>query len=133
MNVGGSIAAQPAGRYTVSIDFSSSPERAEELTKAIFASIDSLKRVAITPEELQKVHELQRRGRETNLKSNQWWISRLSGQLQEGRPLGAIPTEITIVDSVTPAMIQAAARKYLDTSRYVRATLYPESFQATSM
>ena len=133
VGVQGGISAQPAGRYTVSINFSSAPERADELTKAIFANIDSLKRVEITAEELQKVRELQRRSRETNMKTNGWWAGRISGQLQEGRALDAIVADGALIDTVTPAMIRAAAQKYLDTSRYVRGTLYPESFQATAM
>ena len=128
-----SIAAHPAPRYAVNINFASAPERADELTKAILASIDSLQKVEITADELQKLRELQRRGRETNLKSNQWWAGRLTGQLQEGRAPSAILSEITLVDAVTPAQIRAAAQKYLDTTRYIRATLYPESFQATAM
>jgi zinc protease len=129
VQVGGTITALPEPRYSLVLQFGAAPERLEELTQATWGVIDSLRKADITPDELTKTREIQRRARETSVKQNAWWVGRLLGALQEGRPLDSFLGEEKLIESTTPAMIRAAAQKYLDRSRYVRGSLYPDNWQ----
>jgi zinc protease len=128
VGVGGGISALPTPRYNIGINFGTGPEKLDELTKAVWAVVDSLKKGDISADELTKVKELQRRARETSMKQNQWWAARLIGEVQEGQALDALLAEDRLIETLTPAAIRAAAQKYLDRSRYVRGALYPENW-----
>jgi zinc protease len=133
VGVGGGISALPVPRYTLGINFGTAPEKLEELTQVVWSTVDSLKKADVTADELAKVKELQRRGRETSMKQNGWWASRLVGMVQEGQPLNAFLAEDKVLEATSAATIRAAAQKYLDRSRYVRGALYPDNWQpATS-
>lgn len=132
VGVGGGISALPTPRYTVGINFGTAPDKLEELTQAVWQVVDSLKKADITADELTKVKELQRRSRETSMKQNGWWAGRLVGAVQEGTPIDAFLAEEKLLEAVTPAAIRAAAQKYLDRSRYVRGSLYPDSWTSAT-
>ena len=108
------------------MSFGSSPERLDELTAAVLQEIDSLKRTGPRADELAKAQEQLRRGMETGLEQNGFWVSQLLTYDEQGIPLSEIPQARRLVDALTPATLQAAARRYFDTSRYVQVSLLPE-------
>lgn len=128
VGVQGELSTLPTPRYRVGIGFGTGPEKLDELMQEVWKIVDSLKKADVTADELTKVKETQRRQRETALKQNAFWTGRLVNELQEGRPLGSFLGDDKLVEALTPAMIRAAAVKYLDTSRYVRGTLYPDGW-----
>lgn len=132
VQVGGTINAIPEPRYSLVVQFGSAPERLDELTQAAWAVIDSLRKANVTADELTKAREIQRRARETSMKQNSWWVGRMLGALQEGRPLDSFVGEEKLIEATTPATIRAAAQKYLDRSRHVRGSLYPDNWQGTT-
>ena len=125
VSVGGGVIREPAQEYRFSIDFGASPERLSELTRAVFAEIDSVKANGVTASELQKVREAQRREREVAVRENNWWLSALMGYDQNGWDPRLIPSP-PLSQTLSSSDLQAAARQYLDTSRYVQVSLYPE-------
>ena len=116
----------PVSRYTLSLDFGCHPDRVEELTAVVFSQIDSLKNSGPGPDYVQKVREAARRSHEINLKENSYWRGALSAadfhQLDPTRVL----RYAAMIDSLTPAAVQRAARRYLNTENYVRVVLLPE-------
>jgi zinc protease len=117
----------PRSQYTLSVSFGCAPERAEELTKAAFATLDSLKRFGPSAVNLNKVKELQRRDRETKLKENDFWADQLQTALQNNEDLTDIISDEKLTDELTAQDIQEAAGRYLDTKNYVRVVLYPKT------
>lgn len=114
-------------RYRFTISFGCDPERAEELTQAVFDKIDEIKRDGVTEDYLNRVKEQQRQQRVTSLEENGFWVSALrsayySDSLEE--PLDILRHN-ELVDNMTAEDIQQAATQWL-TDRYVQVTLYPE-------
>ncbi len=111
---------------TVTIRFGSSPDRAEELTKAIFTLIDSVQTFGPTPADVEKVQAAQRRVRETSLRQNGFWASNLSSAYRYGEDPRDILKYDALVSGLTPDAIKNAAKMYLKKDNYVRVTLLPE-------
>ena len=125
-SVSGSLSREPRERYSVAVSFGSAPERADELTAIVLREIDSLKTAGPRPPDVANAQEIMRRELETGLEQNGYWLGQLLAYDKLRLPFADIPRERRHVDALTPSMIQAAARRYLDTSRYVRVTLRPE-------
>jgi zinc protease len=130
VSVSPSAFRDPEPSYRFTIGFGSAPERLEALTEAAFAQIDSVKKFGTTSEYLNKVKEAALRGRETALKQNDYWRSQLSTFDQSGWPLAEIPNGDRLINSLTVQDLQRAATKYLRRDKYVRVSLYPESYPA---
>ena len=83
-------------------------------------------------ETVAKVREQQRRSREENLKQNDFWLGALADVYRLGLDPRVILDHETLVESVTADSLRAAAGRYLDTDRSVRAVLYPEAGAAAA-
>jgi zinc protease len=129
VGVGGGVMKEPTEEFRFSISFSADPQRLEELTRVVFAEIDSIKANGPTADELQKAREAQRREREVQLRENNWWMAALVGYDINGWDPRQIP-DVPLSQSLTATDLRDAARRYLDTSRYVRVSLYPETATA---
>jgi len=125
VQVGASSMREPRAEYSVGIGFSAAPERVDELTRAVFAQIDSLQRVGPTTEELAKVKEIQRRALQTSLTQNGWWAGQLIFYDRNGWDPALIPKQDALVAAITPATVRAAAQQWLHQERYVQVTLLP--------
>lgn len=120
------VSKYPLERYSVNISFGCDPERVEELTEAVFTLIEELKTTGATGENVRKVKEMQRRGRETALKRNGFWLSRLSGYVKHGDDPMDILKYPELVDGFSSDAVKEAAKRYFDMDNYVRVVLYPE-------
>ncbi|HZJ01259.1 MAG TPA: insulinase family protein [Gemmatimonadaceae bacterium] len=127
-SVGGSCQREPRQEYAVSVAFGSSPENVEVLSKATMALIDSLKAQPVPQADVDKVKEEILRSREVEVKTNAYWLGNIAARDQAGEDLAGLgPAYDEMVKKLTPAMIQAAAKKYFDTSNYARFVLLPET------
>jgi zinc protease len=116
----------PRPEYSVTIQFGSDPQRQDDLIKRIFQEIDRLKTDGPTEKQANDEREALLREFETNSQQNNYLLSQIAGKYQ----LGEDPAELWRVPDyyrkIDAAMIQQAARTYLDTTRYVKVTLVPE-------
>jgi zinc protease len=117
----------PHPEFQFSIDFGSSPERADTLRAAVFREIERIKRDGPTADEIEKVREIQRRGEETEVRQNGFWLNALAAAARYGQDPRMILKRSELRASLTPALVRDIARKYLDESRYVQVRLLPES------
>ncbi|MBP7462283.1 MAG: insulinase family protein, partial [Candidatus Delongbacteria bacterium] len=127
VQVNQSIAQYPDPEYAISISFGCDPKRVNELTQTIFQIIDSTQQFPIKADYIEKVKEIQRRERETNLKENRFWLSILQSYFWNGMDPMLILQYNKLVESLTPAMIQQTAREVFNPRRYVKVVLYPET------
>ena len=125
VGVGGSLSYRPDEEYRFTISFGSDPERAEELSEAVFEEIERLKAEGPDAETVDKVRETQRRAKETSLQENRYWLSQLASFERAGRDLNGIPSYERI-ESWTAEQVQQAAVRYLRTDQYARFVLLPE-------
>ncbi len=125
VGVSASPAHFPKETYALRIDFGSAPERANELQKAVFAEIDSVKSNGVSEKDLQKIREADLRARETSLRQNRTWLSLLASYDVNGWDPSLILKYDENVRALSSSSLQAAAHKYFDTSRYVVVQLLP--------
>ncbi|HEY0093261.1 MAG TPA: insulinase family protein, partial [Archangium sp.] len=125
VGVGASTQREPNPEYRFIVDFSAAPERLTELSQALFAELEAVKRDGVTEEELAKVREQQRRERETQIRENDFWMSQLIQYDASGWDLGLITSQ-PLSQGFTPQDVRDAARTFLNTSRYVQVSLLPE-------
>jgi zinc protease len=116
----------PTSEYSITIQFGSDPQRVDELVKRVFQEIEKLK--AEGPTEKQVTDEKQALAREfeTNSKQNGYLLNQISLRYyNQEDPAGVwkVPEFYQKLDGPT---IQQAAKQYLNTSRYIRVTLFPE-------
>ncbi len=127
-NVGGGCDHEPRQEYTIQIQFGSSPENVEPLTKATFALIDSLKATPPSQADVDKVKEQILRGREVETRQNNYWVANIMSRDEAGEDLvGLTSVYDEMVKRLTPAMLQDAAKQYFNTSNYARFVLLPET------
>ncbi len=118
----------PTQEYNFTIDFGSSPDRADELMKRVFAEIDAFKASGPTEKQVADAKEGFIRDYETNIKSNGYLLQQiaLKYQFNEDNELPVLFDLPAWYNRLTGTAIQDAAKRYLNTQRYVKVTLVPE-------
>lgn len=124
VQAGSDLVKIPYSRAVLNIVIPCSPENTKALTKAALAEIRHIQQNGVTPEDLQKIREAQRRDLEKNLKENGFWLGRLANVYRFDDP-GLITQYADRIDAVTSENLQAVARM-IDLKNYVRVVLYPE-------
>ena len=117
----------PRPRYQVSIGFGSDPARIDELTRVVFAQIDSIQRSGPTADELQKVREMELRSRETDLRTNRFWVLQMMSYDRAGWDLRDILHFPEFATRLEAGDLRAAAVRYLRPANYVQVSLLPET------
>jgi len=131
-SAGGSCTRTPRQEYSINVQFNSSPDNVEKLTKSVFATIDSLKTKGPTQADVNKVKEQLTRSREVEVKQNGYWASNIVGRDQAGEDIsGLLAAYDKMVSGLTAAQIQDAVKKYFDTANYARFVLLPQSGKTT--
>ncbi len=125
VSVGGSVARDPKQQYQLGINFGCAPERVDELIKATFAEIDSVRRFGVTDGYIEKVKETQKREHETRLKQNRFWLSNLQFYYDYNDDPRKILRYPKLVEGLKASDIQEAAKKYFDLKNYVKVVLMP--------
>jgi zinc protease len=127
-SVGGACSRVPQQRYTIEVQFNSSPENVEKLSKSVFALIDTLKNQPPSAADVTKVRESFLRSREVDVKQNAYWLGNIMAREQSGEDVaGLLGPYDEMIKNLSAASIQNAAKKYFDTSNYARFVLLPES------
>jgi zinc protease len=127
VGVRGNSSITPDTSYGFGISFGAAPERLEELAQVVLQEIATFTEAGPADSTVLKVQEMQRRGRETNLRQNGYWLNQLvAANLHQADPSNILTYE-RLIDLLTPEMIRDAARRYLRTDNYIRVSLYPET------
>jgi zinc protease len=125
---GGGCGRVPRQEYELNVQFNSSPENVELLTKTVFAMIDSLKANQPSAGDVAKVKEQLTRAREVEIKQNEYWRANIMARRQAGEDIaGLLKPYDQMLAGLTAAQIQDAAKKYFDTKNYARFVLLPEN------
>ena len=119
----------PNPEYAITIDFGSSPDRTEALVKRVFEEIEKFKTDGPTEQQLTDQREILLRDFETNSKVNSWLIGQIGQKYENGEDPAGLWRLPDLYKKIDKATIQDAAKKYLDTKRYVEVSLFPEKKQ----
>jgi zinc protease len=126
VSVGASYDKIPREEYSVTIQFGSAPDRTEALVTRVFDEIAKLKADGPTDKQVSDVREQLLRVYETSMRQNGYLMSQIAFKYELGEPPATILEPPQHYRALTPAIVQAAAKEYLNTSRYVKVTLFPE-------
>jgi zinc protease len=117
---------RPEERRSLAISFSCAPDKVEALTGAVFQEIAAIQSHGTDRDHLDKIKASQRRERETDLKENDFWLEVLANYYRSGWDPRNILRFDELVEHMSLERLQAAAREYLPTGRYVIGVLKPE-------
>jgi zinc protease len=126
VNVSAGYTKVPVERYTLSIGFGCNPERVEDLVKVIFREIGDLKDKGPAEKQVADIREGLLRDYETNSKQNSYLLAQIYLRYQVSEDMKDYYAVPDYYRNLTPAMIQEAAREYLDNENYVQVILLPE-------
>jgi zinc protease len=129
INASPSYERVPNPTYALTIQFGSAPNRTDDLIKRVFQEIESLKTNGPTDQQVADEKEILLREFEGSSKLNNYLVNQISlryGAGEDPAGLWLIPDNYKKLDK---AMIQQAAKTYLNTNRYVEVMLFPEKKQ----
>lgn len=124
--VGAGTRTEPKGLADVVVFFQCAPEDVEELVEAVKEEIEDLQKNGPSQENYDKVRETLRRGRESDLEKNRFWVNTLASYYREGKDLKGIKDYENLVEDLTKEDIQKAAEQYTDWSKAIVVTVKPE-------
>ena len=126
------LSFHPANEYAVKVRFSCDPKRAEELSKAAWTIIDSLKSEPVESSYTIKLSAQQRKAKEVEKKQNAYWQNVLVGNRRRGEKTADLVGYWTLHETLTPTLIREAAQRYLNAESQIQITLLPESVNLNS-
>ena len=129
VRVQGGADREPRPEYSVSVGFGADPARVDELVAAVFADVAAMKADGPETRLVQNVREGARREQQTALRQNGYWLNVLSEAARYDRDVDDVLAETDFLEATTEASVQEAARRYLDTGRYVQVVLLPETME----
>jgi zinc protease len=116
----------PTPEYWITITFGSSPDRTEALVKRVFDEIEKFKTDGPTDQQLTDERETLLRDFERNSKTNSWLLGQIMARYDNNEDPAGVWAITDYYKKIDKAMIQDAAKKYLDPKRYVEVSLFPE-------
>jgi zinc protease len=117
---------KPDGRYEMIIYFGCGPQNVDKLIASTLDEINKLRTEGPPQVNIDKWRAETQRSRETSLKTNDFWLGYLNGQLMNDDDLHEINNYDADIQKVTPEMLKSAANKYLSGDNYIRTVLLPE-------
>jgi zinc protease len=124
---GGNITHYPNEFYSFRIGWGCAPSRAEELVTAVKDLIKEMQEKLVDETYIKKVKEMLKRGYETNLKENRYWLSRIMEPYTDNYDPKDMLKTMEMVDTITPDQIKSSMIKYFDFNNFDKFILYPEN------
>jgi zinc protease len=117
----------PQARYSFIIQFGCAPQNVEKLVASATDEVNKLRTTGPPQENVDKWRAEDKSTRETELKTNNFWLSYLSGQLQNQEDLNQVNNYPALRENVTTNDVKAMAAKYLSGDNFIRLVLMPDS------
>ncbi|MCF4102217.1 insulinase family protein [Gillisia sp. M10.2A] len=126
VRVSGFATDSPYQWYRLAVQFTCSPENVEKLKTKVLEEIDSIKKDGVSPENINKVKEMERGNVKEFLKYDSFWISKIRESYENDRELDSFLNFEEEIESISSESLQEAANTYFDSSNYAEFILYPE-------
>jgi zinc protease len=116
----------PDPEYLVHITFGTDPERADELADRVLSVISDITEEGFESSYAQRVRTTQAEEFEKEIETNGYWMNTLQGLYFHELDPARILEYPELVDGIDAGVLTEAARRYLDTDRYIELILVPE-------
>jgi zinc protease len=126
VSVGLSQSLPQRGDGHVQVNFGAAPENIQGMTDRVLQEVRRLQEQGPSEDLTSRAKESARRGYETALRQNSYWMQRMRSVHMLGRDPGEILTRVERIDAITPAIIQETFRRFFRLDRYTVVTLVPE-------
>ncbi len=113
----------------IQVNFGAAPENIQGMTDRVIKEIRRLQDEGPSEDLTSRAKESARRGYETALRQNPYWMQRLRSVHMLGRDPAEILTRVERINAVTPAVVQETFKKYFPIDRHTVITLLPEPAQ----
>jgi zinc protease len=117
------------GEGHIEVRFGAAPENLPSMTERVMQEVKRLQQEGPSADLTSRAKESARRGYETALKTNDYWLGRLQTVQTYGRDPGEIVTRNQRIDSINPQVLQDTFRKYFPADRMTIVTLVPQPTQ----
>jgi zinc protease len=124
--------AQPLpqrGAGHIQVRFGAAPENLPSMTTRVMQEIKRLQDEGPSADLTGRARETARRGYETALKTNDYWLGRLQTVKMYDRDPGEILTRNKRIDAITPQVLQEVFKTYFPADRSTVVTLVPAPTQ----
>ena len=121
------VSKEPYQRYSLQVQLPCGPENVDKLITATGALIKTIKDNGPEAKDLDKVKSQWHEKHVTDLKENKYWESQLESIIFWGRDKDRVLQYESYIQKLTPADIQATAKKLFDGKNEFVSVLYPES------
>src|SRR4051812_3074000 len=125
VSVGLSQALPQRGSGHIEVRFQADPQNLPAMTQRVLQEIKRLQQEGPTKDLTDRAKETARRGYETALKQNDYWLGRLQTIKTYNRDPGEILTRPQRIDAVTPVVLQDVFKQYFPADRSTIVTLVP--------
>jgi zinc protease len=129
VSVGLAQALPQHGAGHIEVRFGAAPENLESMTARVTKEIKRLQDEGPSTDLTNRAKENARRGYETALKQNDYWMRRLETINMLGRNPSEILTRNERIDAITPQVLQDVFKRYFPADRSTIVTLVPAPTQ----
>jgi zinc protease len=116
----------PQQRYSFIVHFGCAPQNVEKLIASTLDEIGKLKADGPPQENIDKWRAEDKTSFEPQLKTNNFWLGYINGQLQNEMNLNEVNQYNSLLDAVKPGDIKTMAGKYLSGDNYIKLVLMPD-------
>lgn len=124
--MGGDLFRTPYNHYQLGMQLPCGPGNVDKVVAAAFGEIDKLQQNGPDAADLAKVKQNWLIAHRKSLRENGYWLNALQNISVYGADPARIANYEKLVEALTAADVQAAAKRYLRRDNYVQVVLYPE-------
>ena len=117
----------PHSRYGFVVNFGCAPQNVDKLVASALDEIAKLRTDGPLQENINKWRAEDKTGRQTSLKTNNWWLGYLDGQMENQEDLHQLDNYLPQLDKVSREDLKTAAQQFLSGNNYIRFELMPET------
>ena len=125
VGAGGYLSRRPREERTFGIQFGCAPDAVDKLIKAAMDEIKVAAKEGASADHLDKTKAQFLRERETQLKTNGFWVGWLASSYRFGDDPTMVLDPSKMIARMTSDNVKASAKKYLDAKQYYQAVLMP--------
>ena len=125
--VSGQMMRSPVLDFTLTLSVSAAPENVDKLTAAFDELVKKVADGDVTDDDMLKVIEQRKKLVETQLKTNNFWVSTIENQDMYGFNPSLITNYFTRLADIKKEDLVAVAKKYLTKANVLKAVLNPDN------
>jgi zinc protease len=119
----------PKPEYTLRIEWTSDPARTASVVARVFDEIQFVRNTKLSRDQVSRIRAALLRDFEQDSQDNAYLLNQILRKVEDGdaASLATVFDTPSRIEALTGAAVEQAAQTYLNTDRFVKVTLMPES------